>query len=74
MLLFHGLLPSFFANLTRIIHERFCCNRGFAAATAHETLPPHSVASINLPCLFGAAWTSLRTSTISQQTIMNNAG
>jgi len=25
--------PSVDRELTRIIHERFCCNRGFAAAT-----------------------------------------
>ena len=29
-------------SLTRIIHKRFCCNRGFAAATSLDAVSPAS--------------------------------
>jgi hypothetical protein len=32
----------FLHTLARIIHERFCCNRGFAAATSLDAVGPAS--------------------------------
>jgi hypothetical protein len=75
--------------LTHMIHERFCCNRGFAAATgpdggrARRSPPRHTVAST--PWSFAAvlarlAWRLSGTRCAStatggtRRTVMNNAG
>jgi hypothetical protein len=61
--------------LTRIIHERFCCKRGYTAATGSLAVQPfdilHEYASglHDSECPF-----SLRVCTLSRRTVMNNAG
>jgi len=71
--------------LARIIHERFYCNRGFAAATrlaacftapsgrARRSGGQHPVQGC-LPSSRLRAPVSLGDSTISRRTVMNNAG
>ena len=68
-----------YACLTRIIHERFCCNRGFAVATS---LSAGVLAVQSLNVLFQVRLSpsrlrspvSRRDSTISRRTVVNNAG
>jgi hypothetical protein len=65
--------------LARIIHERFCCNRGFAAA---PSLSAGVLAAQSLNVLFQVRFgpsrlrlpVSRSDSTISRRTVMNNAG
>jgi hypothetical protein len=77
----HGLLKkqATWCTLARIIHERFCCNRGFAIATSLSAgvLATQSFSvlfQIRLGPLRLCLPVSLRDSTISQRTVMNNAG
>ncbi|MGH8694216.1 MAG: hypothetical protein ACREVM_08310, partial [Burkholderiales bacterium] len=66
-------------GLARIIHERFCCNRGFAATTS---LAAGVLAAQSFDVLFQVRLSPLRLclpvsqrdSTISQRTAMNKAG
>ena len=71
-------------SLTRIIHERFYCNRGFAAATslsASFARPAGRLAPRNLDILFQVCLgfsglrvpVSQRDCAISSRTVMNNA-
>ena len=65
-------------GLARIIHERFYCNRGLAAATS---LSAGVLAAQSLTVLFQVRFgpsrlclpVSQRDSTISRRTVMNNA-
>ncbi len=66
-------------TLARIIHERFCCNRGFAATTSRSA---GVLATQSLTVLFQVRLgpsrlclpVSLGDSTISQRSVMNSAG
>jgi hypothetical protein len=66
-------------SLARIIHERFCCNRVFAAATS---LTAGVLAAQSFDVLFQVRLSpsqlclpvSQRDSTISRRTVMNNVG
>ena len=66
-------------NLARMIHERFCCNRGFTAATSLSAgvLATQSVDILFQVCL-PPSWLCLPVSpgdsAISRRTVMNNAG
>ncbi len=70
--------------LARIIHERFYCNRGFAAATSllaaaaaggrARRLVPQRTAQVRLGPSRLHAPVSRRDSAISRRTVMNNAG
>ena len=70
---------SFVPDSTPIIHERFCCNRGFATTTS---LSAGVLAAQSLDVLFQVRLgpsrlcvpVSLRDSSISRRTVMNNAG
>ena len=72
-------VKSKYFTVTRIIHERFCCNRGLAAATS---LSAGVLAAQSLTVLFQVRFgpsrlclpVSQRDSTISRRTVMNNAG
>ena len=72
-------------SLARIIHERFYCNRGFAAATSQHVLNnmlAGGLASRDLDVLFQVrlgpsglhAPVSRGDSTFSRRTVTNNAG
>jgi hypothetical protein len=72
-------------RLARMIHERFCCNHGFAAATSlHEFngVQAGGLAACPLDVLFQVrlGFSRLRTPVsqrdcvISQRTVMNNVG
>ena len=68
-------------GLARIIHECFCCNRGFAAATslrrAGSPLAPSTYCSSTargLAAPHARLATRLRDCAISRRTIMNNVG
>ena len=72
-------LPVIRESPTHIIHERFCCNRGFAAATSLTTgvLAAQSVYILFQVCLPPSQLrlpVSLGNSTISQRTVMNIVG
>ena len=66
------------ASLTRIIHEHFCCNRRSAATTsfrpAGSPLGPHRTARVRIGSSRLRAPVSRRASSMSQRTVMNNAG
>ena len=65
-------------NFTRMIHERFCCNRGFAAATslrqAGSPLAPSTYCSSTPRGLAAPHARLARDYAISRRTVMNNAG
>jgi hypothetical protein len=74
-------------HLARIIHERFCCNRGFAAATSLDAVGTASrqagsplgrsvniLFQVCLPPSWLRAPVSLGDCAISRRTVMNNAG
>jgi hypothetical protein len=62
-------------SLTRIIHERFCCKRGYAVPTG--VLATQSVNILFQVCL-PPSWLRLpvsqRVCAFSRRTVMNNAG
>jgi hypothetical protein len=67
------------AIIARIIHERFCCNRGFAAPTSLSAgvLAAQSfdvLLQVRLSSSRLCLPVSQRDSTISRRTVMNNAG
>ena len=66
------------AFLTRIIHEHFCCNRRSASTTnlrpAGSPSDPHSTARVRIGSSRLRAPVSRRGLSISQRTVMNNAG
>ncbi len=62
-----------------MIHERFCCNRGFAAATSLSAgLLAAQFLNVLLQILLGSSRlclpVSLRDATISERIVMNHAG
>ena len=67
--------PFFIGALARIIHERFCCNRGYAVPTG--VLATQSV-NVLFQVRFRPSWLRLpvsqRVCVFSRRTAMNNAG
>jgi hypothetical protein len=65
-------------TLARIIHERFCCNRGFAAATRlrwqARHSPPRRTVQVRLGISRLRMPVSQRDCAISRRTVTNNAG
>jgi energy-converting hydrogenase Eha subunit B len=61
--------------LARILHDRFCCNRGYAAATGGLAVQSFNVLfQVRLSPSRLHAPVSLGVCTISRRTVMNNQG